>query len=133
MSDFTPTIEQLRLAYWRYVYEHSTKPGRDADAEFNRGLAAHDAEVRAERDALRAAIQEVRRDLAIGGFPLSHYQERLSRAIDPKESDVGMADEPNWERTLGPDLTGVVYERTKATPTRPAGPWVPVKQEGTEQ
>lgn len=38
-----------------------------------------------ERDTLRAAIQETRTALAIGGFPLSHYDHILSRAIDTKE------------------------------------------------
>ena len=51
MSDYTPTTGEVRR---RYAYARSGKPGhknQGAVAEFDRWLAAHDAEKRAEWEA----------------------------------------------------------------------------------
>lgn len=53
MSDYTPTTEQVRSAYWhgtvdRDVVGRGTEARDRFDSEFDRWLAAHDAEVRAE-------------------------------------------------------------------------------------
>ena len=51
MSDYAPTTGEVRR---RYAYARSGKPGhknQGAVAEFDRWLAAHDAEKRAEWEA----------------------------------------------------------------------------------
>ena len=52
MSDelnFTPDEEQMRQAYWHYVYVHGVNlDRRDIDAEFTRGMEQVKAQVRAE-------------------------------------------------------------------------------------
>lgn len=50
MSDYTPTTDEVFHAYWSHVaYERMLRGGEPPErAEFDRWLAEHDAEVRAE-------------------------------------------------------------------------------------
>lgn len=49
MSDYTPDTDDVRDIFAKYAEEHHGE--QDGDAEFDRWLAAHDAEIRAESDA----------------------------------------------------------------------------------
>lgn len=61
MSDYTPTISELREAWLSAEFEErdSTTSDDDLRAEFDRALAAHDAEVlSAERERIIQDMQE---------------------------------------------------------------------------
>ena len=107
MSDYTPTTGEVHR---RYAYARSGKPGhknQSAVAEFDCWLAAHDAEVRASV-------------LAEQGEPEWEYGYGANYPVlwtAPSQEQA--------EKWRGPG------ERTwKRTAAIPAGPWLPVEENG---
>lgn len=138
MSERTPTTENIRNCYVYATegYDGSLAiPERQSNAEFDRWLAAHDVEVRAEAESDPAKDERLVRYMAMV-TPLGYQSaltvvQEMTKLIDAEtRARADGANEPKRERTLGPDTNGIIYERTKSTATTPAGPWVPVKQEG---
>lgn len=82
MSDYTPTTEDIRTA-WTHGYHGDNYPGAEAtDAEFDRWLAAHDAEVRQGGD----------------------YHEGFEEGLKVGRAEVRagvVAEEPEWEYVPG--------------------------------
>lgn len=78
-DDYTPTTEEVREQYTR---EEPPRIGTVAErrAEFDRWLAAHDAQVRAdERERIASAIEALRVDAAMPS-PLSYRIARDAAA-----------------------------------------------------
>lgn len=116
MSDYTPTIDQLRDWY-------TAAAGRTAaPEEFDRALAAHDAEKRAEWEAERLAEQgEV------------EWEYGISYA--PGNEEFEGQDLPTIQRRVKYiRRQGGYYSRTvRAIRRHPAGDAVPVNENGESQ
>ena len=120
MSEYTPTTEDVRFAMAGLRMSAERFVTRDS---FDRWLAAHDAEVRADEAAqwAQAVIDSGKQGERIGA----------ARA-------GVVAEEPEWEYGVKfDDLPGRVFDRLPGDPRathrrRKADPWVPVKQEGAE-
>ncbi|MGI0521800.1 hypothetical protein ABY45_14590 [Microbacterium maritypicum] len=122
MSEYTPTTKDVREV-WIYAQDITHDEGEDFHgAEFDRWLAAHDAEVRASvvteepeglqviLDACRAALEEGR------------------SAIEFIESERGHM--RSWERMVADSDRDAVTVQRAIDLLAAAG--VPVKQEGAE-
>lgn len=121
MAEYTPTTEEVRA---RHAARDTA--GFDAGAlAFDRWLAAHDAEVRAgvvaEEPEWEIGYQLTQDDGSnIGtGYP---YPDAERAALDGERR----AKETNEDYPMYPRVHSVIVRRVKA------GPWVPVKQEGTD-
>lgn len=133
MAERTPTTETIRNNYSSPWHETSEFTSEKAREEFNRWLAAHDAEVRAQTLVQARTIAEVRAGVLAEepeweygvttkwGMHAHPYLEGAERYAADVRAEIERG------RASG-DLTfhGRVMKRTKAK----AGPWVPVKQEG---
>ena len=116
MTDYTPTTERIREFYVRQRFQSEIYAGRPAPgiweryAEFDRWLAAHDAEVRAG-----VVAEEPEWEYGI-------------RADGDDEPYTDYSDDPDWLcDQITPEPGDAIIRRRKA------GPWVPVKQEGADQ
>ncbi|MDH5133631.1 MULTISPECIES: hypothetical protein [unclassified Microbacterium] len=125
MNDYTPTTEEV-LEHWSATRGSAIDPEaakRKAERErmFRRWLAAHDAEKRAEWEAEEPELEYgVTSKWGIQETPTLHganqYASHLRRSIESGRESGDL------------DYHGRVMRRTKAK----AGPWMPVKQEGTQ-
>lgn len=108
MSEYTPTTKDVREV-WIYAQDITHDEGEDFHgAEFDRWLAAHDAEVQAQVVAEEPewGIAHVATPGSV--WPLSEDGARETAAIEPGQ----------W----------IIYSRPKTVTHE----WVPVKQEGAE-
>lgn len=107
MSEYAPTTGEVRR---RYAYARSAgHKNQSAVAEFDRWLAAHDAEKRSEWEAEQGAEE-----------PEWEYRVSGDGGFRTSASSLHHA----MKCRVGGDR---IEKRTKAVP---AGPWVPVEQEG---
>ena len=166
MSEYTPTMDELREAWLTAEFEERDASTSDDDmrAEFDRALAAHDAEVlREAATALEQSIHHLdpARPADLSYINCTRIDAKLLRErADRAGARAGVvAEEPEWEYRIAVDgehewpfgphdeeqgetleeilaalggqcgepMCGEIERRTKAVP---AGPWVPVKQEG---
>lgn len=124
MSTYTPTMDELREAWLSAEFEErdSTTSDDDLRAEFDRALAAHDAEVRAsvvaeEPEAPRIITNETEANaLPVGSI----IRDNMGDARQ-KVSDRG------WEQSGVVGWWGPTWVAFPAEVV-----WVPVKQEGAE-
>ena len=146
MSEYTPTMSEIRDSWGKIPH---------LQAQFDRALAAHDAEVRASTVEAAAAIAD--QYATAPGRPRTSVESLAARDVAARiRRDAGagvVPEEPEWEyaweadeeartmtRPRGPRilLDGMVYPpetialfaRGRRIRRRKAGPWVPVKQEG---
>lgn len=134
MAEYTPTTDEVRLA----AHNRAFFPlFRDRD-EFDRWLAAHDAEVRAQTLVQARQIAEVRASV-VAEEPEWEYgwrsmwangEEYEWQALPSREAAeeairVHQDFEDNTDQ-IGGRLEFTLWKRTKSK----AGPWVPVEQEG---
>ncbi|WP_447948236.1 hypothetical protein [Microbacterium maritypicum] len=87
MTEYTPTIRELRRAYQLIFVETRQDI---AGAEFDRALAAHDAEVRAR--SLADAANRYRDEVLVAGGPTPIQWLRTLA-----DSAGVVAEEPKWE------------------------------------
>ena len=122
MSEYTPTTDEVRdyiRAADRVTAHMFSAASPDAVEAFDRWLAAHDAEVRAG---------------VVAEEPEWEYGYRPTYApMHPEHAGEPMPEIWPTNRTPDDFLPGMggAYQRTKKRVT-PAGPWAPVKQEGTD-
>lgn len=85
MSDFTPSEEHLRLAYWNHIHDKGMNlDRRDIDAEFTRGIERIKAQVRAEAyDVLSRPIRADHESEEARGVI-----QRLAAALEAAEADL---------------------------------------------
>jgi len=141
MSEYTPTTDEMRAFYTAERLDGPHLDGfppptvKHAEAEFDRWLAAHDAEVRQEGD----------------------YHEGFKEGVKVGRAEAGsvVAEEPEWEYGVGwnyvnaPVPMGTRYPSRESAedairqypqdqdfgpnylvrrrPEQPAGPWIPVE------
>ena len=104
MSEYTPTTEQIRA-----TYAAGESEGTPEDyAEFDRWLAAHDAEVRAG-----AVAEEPEWGIANAKTP-----DKVWALSEEGARETAAAEPGQW----------IIYSRPKTV----VHEWVPVKQEGAE-
>lgn len=154
MSDYTPNADQIRAVFMGGAANEAQ--GERRGESFDRWLAAHDAEVRAEADALRSTIAQAQarfRQYASQEAP-TYDQEvdallDISRILSTAAVRASVvAEEPEWEYGIAlfgemddvqpwPTEERALRELQDAEDIlirrRKAGPWVPVKQEGADQ
>lgn len=128
MSEYTPDTERIRLVF--------RMGGSDADARltredvFDRWLAAHDAEVRADEAAqwAQAVIDSGKQGERIGaaraGVVAEEPEWEYAYEVDGYWDDSEFVVE--GYRRVGELSAHALARRRKA------GPWVPVKQEGAD-
>ncbi|MBE7701235.1 hypothetical protein H9623_13110 [Oerskovia sp. Sa1BUA8] len=69
MTEYTPTTDVVRAEYWEHgAYRYGRARGDEFEAEFDRWLAAHEAEVRERiaQDIARAVGEGTASDIARG-------------------------------------------------------------------
>ena len=115
MSEYTPTTEEVREAISEWAWARRMfRPelGQSDGLEADRWLAAHDAEVQAQ---------------VVAEEPEERWQYG---AQNPDDADGKII---AWSRGFTKRLVEQQGHRLfRRTPGVPAGPWVPVKQEGAE-
>lgn len=125
MSNYTPTLSELREAWLSAEFEERDSSTSDDDlrAEFDRALAAHDAEVRAAVVIERQHLDyEYEVTYSSASAPsIDGYRMRRSSGIL-----LSLAVVAEW---MGFSQNPIAHRRTKAVP---AGEWERIDQEGTE-
>ncbi len=122
MSDYTPTMERLRADYLRMRAERFGFTDLYA-AEWDRALAAHDAEVRAG-----VVTEEPEWEYRVRLHPDIEYKPNENRATyTPPTTPHTSLERAQEMAGLNPRYRATYHRRRKA------GPWVPVKQEGAEK
>ncbi|WP_136043325.1 MULTISPECIES: hypothetical protein [unclassified Microbacterium] len=118
MSEYTPTISELREAWLSAEFEErdATTSDDDLRAEFDRALAAHDAEMRA---GVVAEEPEWEYAVAREEWPRTPVYRRR----DLEAAEAFLLNPPLGEKRHG----WLLIKQAKA------GPWVLVKQEGPGQ
>jgi len=117
VSTYTPTTEEVRHAYWSHTTYERVLLGDAASyvgGEFDRWLAAHDAEVRA---AAEQGTEEPEGEWLVT-TTLDNGRSTSSGVTDEETARAIM----RWSEEDG--LQRELYRRRKA------GPWMPVEQEG---
>lgn len=182
MSEYAPTTGEVRR---RYAYARSAgHKNQSAVAEFDRWLAAHDAEKRAEWEAERRApvheegeraLEALKARLTVARLGKSAFREADKDLVAMESARAALSatlaalaeqgtEEPEWEygwvsrypsgeqasesdsgntrefaeRAVaknreywpGQQNAPLEYLLSKRTKAVPAGPWVPVEQEG---
>lgn len=111
MSEYTPTMGILRMTYLMQ-WESGSFPRRTAEGEWDRALAAHDAQKRAEWEAMQGEMEwEYGATHVYPDEPVSIVSS-LSEALDAQAVYTKWRGQPTN-----------VFMRTKAIP---AGPWLSV-------
>lgn len=117
-DDYTPTMEKLRMAWIASRWESAGQlRSEGSDDEFDRAIAAHDAEKRAEWEAEQG---EVEWEYGVGW----EYLGRTFgfRMADRLSAESHIAQNPHEDEDFGPSY---LVRRTKDVP---AGEWVPVNE-----
>ncbi|WP_424937542.1 MULTISPECIES: hypothetical protein [Bacteria] len=140
MSDYTPTTEDVRrsaLEYWPPI----------TGEEFDRWLAAHDAEVRAALEAAEKRAEyweseyrtaedtkaELRAALAEQGTEEWEYGAQHSQGTNPHPSRKRAEEMVAWHASKDARKRPEARGKAGLVRRRPAGPWVPVDQPAANQ